>query len=249
LALTVLIHPMPVAENTIKRSWPVMFLSGIILYLFMLDNKLGHFEGMLMFGLLMLFIVRSIKSNRSFVPVEEKMVPKQKFTKKVYLLMVVTASVGLAIGSRFLVQGASGIASGLGVSERVISLTVVAFGTSIPELTTSIVAALRKEANISVGNIIGSNVFNVYAVIGITSTFQNIRFRFTDFQIDMAFMLLFYLILFLAFLPLRSGWENRRSLSEWYSNVKTGKVGRISGFIMILLYASYLVLILKIKPQ
>ena len=202
LALTVMILPMPVGAQTIRRSWPIMLISGLALYFSMLDGVINRIEGITMFALLIGFIISSIKSAKKFPISVSIPKPDNRHKTWVYLIMIVLASGGLAFGSRFLVIGASEIANYIGISERIISITVVAFGTSIPELTASIIAAIKKETDISVGNIVGSNIFNVFAVIGITSGIHRIQFSFDDFRIDLYFMIFFFVLLFVFILPI-----------------------------------------------
>ncbi|MFA9388264.1 MAG: calcium/sodium antiporter [Prolixibacteraceae bacterium] len=246
LGLTVIILPMPVNQQTIKRSWPIMFLSGGLLFAFMSNNLIDQIEGVALFALLILFIISSIRSANKF-PIHIK-IPKPKNEHKIgfYVLMVIIASAGLAFGSKFLVNGASGLALNMGISERIISITVVAFGTSIPELTTSIIAAFRKESDISVGNIIGSNIFNVFAVIGITAGYRSIPLKFSEFSIDLTFMMIFYLLLLLSMMPLGFLFRNNgTSFASRYRAVTQGKISRIQGSIFVLLYVSYIILIFK----
>jgi cation:H+ antiporter len=246
LALTVIILPIPVSQQTIKRSWPIMFASGAILFGFMTNNVISQNEGILMFVLLILFIISSIKSAKRFP--EEINVPKpeNKYKIGVYYLFVILASGGLALGSRFLVKGASGMAMELGISERLISITIVAFGTSIPELTASVSAAFKKETDISVGNIVGSNIFNVFAVIGISAGIHPIPFNFSDFRIDLNFMMMFYALLLLFILPLRTMMQHKNlSLKTRYSQITAGNISRKAGIVFILLYALYIFILFK----
>ncbi|MBN2806220.1 MAG: calcium/sodium antiporter [Prolixibacteraceae bacterium] len=246
LALTVIILPMPVTQQTIKRSWPIMFASGVILYGFMTNNLIGRNEGIFMFVLLILFIISSMKSAKRFPEKINVPKPDNRFKIWVYFLFVVLASAGLAVGSRFLVNGASGLAQVLGVSERIISITIVAFGTSVPELTASIIAAFKKETDISVGNIVGSNIFNVFAVIGITSGIHSIAFNFSDFRIDLNFMMMFYVLLFLAMVPLRTMMKQKNlSLKTRYNQLSEGKISRTAGFVMVTLYVLYIFMLFK----
>jgi cation:H+ antiporter len=249
LALTVIILPMPVVGQTIKRSWPFMFFSGIVLYGSMYNGNVGHPEGMFMFFLLLVFIVGSIRSSKvkTLSDVPEK--AKNKYPLWVYVMMVLSASVGLAIGSKFLVIGASAFAAAVGVSERVISLTVVAFGTSIPELTASVIAAFKKETDISVGNIIGSNIFNVFAVIGITSWVHIIPLDFQSFSFDLNIMMIFYVLLFIFILPL--GYlikKDRLTNLNFLGRIRKldgGQISRLEGVILFSFYICYIYLTLN----
>lgn len=164
------------------------------------------------------------------------------------MVIVLFASLGLAIGSRFLVIGASGIAGSMGISERLISITIVAFGTSIPELTASVIAAFKKETDISVGNIVGSNIFNVFAVIGITSSIQPISMNFSEFRIDLNFMVAIYLLLLLFILPMAYLLKKEKpfSLIKKYKGISGSRISRTEGALLLLSYIVYVVLIFKI---
>lgn len=248
LGITVVILPMPVAQQTIKRSWPVMLIAGIALYLTMLNNRVGTFEGLALFVLLIWFIISSIRSSKRF-PINVSIPkPSNKLPIWVYIGIVVLASGGLALGSRFLVNGASVMAASMGVSERIISITIVAFGTSVPELTASIIAALKKETDISVGNIVGSNIFNVFAVIGISSGVHVIDFNFSEFAIDLNFMLLFFILLFVFILPWKEigqGIKQKQGLVKIYKEITGSRISRTEGGILVVMYVVYIVLIFK----
>lgn len=249
LALTVIILPMPVARQTIKRSWPIMFISGLVLYAFMYNGIVSHVEGVIMFVLLVLFIVVSINGAKKYNQPVKIPKPDNKYNLWVYLMMVVAASAGLAIGSRFLVTGASAIASEIGISERIISITIVAFGTSVPEMAASIIAAFKKETDISVGNIIGSNIFNVFAVIGITSGVHTIPLKFGEFRFDLIIMLIFYLLLFFFILPHRSIIKRDKTEANTLylriKNISIGRISRVAGIILLVLYIAYIIFIFK----
>ena len=250
LAITVIILPMPVAPQTIKRSWPFMFFAGIILYVSMYTNgAIGRLEGLIMFAFLIFFIINSLQSAKKFKQSVSIPKPKNKHPLWVYLTMVIVASAGLAFGSKFLVTGASSVATEIGISERIISITIVAFGTSIPELTASVIAAFKKETDISVGNIIGSNIFNVFAVIGITAGVKPILLNFQEFRIDLNFMMIFFLLLFIFILPLKWLFGKQSSTSgtliERYQKIEGGSISRTEGFILFALYVAYIFLIFK----
>jgi cation:H+ antiporter len=248
LALTVIILPMPVAAQTIRRSWPIMFISGLVLYGAMFNGIISRIEGAVMFLLLIFFIISSIKSSKRFPIKVSVPKPDNKYKIWVYMVIVLFASFGLAIGSRFLVLGASGIAGSMGISERLISITIVAFGTSIPELTASVIAAFKKETDISVGNIVGSNIFNVFAVIGITSSIQPISMNFSEFRIDLNFMVAIYLLLLLFILPIAYLLKKEKtfSLIKKYKGISGSRISRTEGALLLLSYIVYVVLIFKI---
>lgn len=239
LGLTVLILPMAVAKSTIKHSWPVMLVSAIALYLTMIDGKVGRIEGLLLFICLVLFILSSLKDSKKETAIVD--IPKPQYPLWLAIVIVLASSAGLALGSRLLVIGASSLAAYAGVSERVISLTLVAFGTSIPELTASIIAAFKKESDISVGNIIGSNIFNVFAVIGITSMLHPIGFQFSDFHSDLIWMFAISILLFLFILPYKHFAEN--GLAGGWKSISGGRIGRLAGAVFVLFYILYIYLV------
>ena len=170
LAITVLIFPILVDKNTKRLDWPVMMGASLLFFFFMLDGELARWEGGVLLGLLVVFtyylISNSRKKKREVEEDAEDQKP-QSFPKA--MLFLGLGLVGLYFGAEWLLKGAIGIAVSSGMSEEVIAVTIVAFGTSVPELVTSAVAAYRKETDISVGNLIGSNLFNICTVLGITS--------------------------------------------------------------------------------
>lgn len=175
LGLTAIIFPIVVDVNSIKMDWPSMMLATILLFLFIYDNKLERWEGAILFvGLLVfnVYIIRKSRKQTKSESVDEQNVGKSAVWLNV--ILIVAGSVGLVFGSDLFVDGAVGIAKRFGVSDLVIGTTVVAFGTSVPELITSTIAAFRKQTDISIGNLIGSNLFNIAAILGITSLVTDI---------------------------------------------------------------------------
>lgn len=174
LGVTTMIFPIIVARNTKIIDWPMMMMATVLFLIFSLDLEIARWEGILMFSILVAFTVWLIRKSRKETKsdaFEEVEVELQKKTKPLlsitYLLL---GLVGLYFGSEWMLKGAVSIASSFGMTERVIALTIVAFGTSVPELVTSAIAAFKKETDISVGNLIGSNLFNIFAVVGLTAT-------------------------------------------------------------------------------
>ncbi len=175
LGVTVLLSTISVEKSFYKTDWPIMMLSSVLLYLFLIfDGILQSYEGGLLFFLLFLFLVYLLKFQKSAVldemPKEEDVLP---LYKNVYYLLI--GALALWGGSELLISGAVHTASYYGVSERVIGVTVVSIGTSIPELSASLMAIFKQEKAISLGNLIGSNVFNILAVLGLTSLVSPIK--------------------------------------------------------------------------
>ena len=202
LAMSAMILPIPVMSKRLTTDWGWMLGSSVLFFIFACNGSIVTYEGVILFTLLLLFLVSSIRAVRKVSKSAESQEAKPKENKVWFsLLLVLGASGGLALGADLLIGGASEIARGLGVTERVISITLVAFGTSLPELAASCMAAIRKQTDISIGNIIGSNIFNVLAVIGVTSIFKNIPIDIAAFKYDFIAMLLISVALMLFIIP------------------------------------------------
>ena len=209
LAITALLVPIPVHKNSLRIDWPMMMMVSILLYLFILNDNLTYYEGGTLFVLLMGYLYYLIKKSRKEHNPEDEVTDMKQLSFTVSIIIIVISSFGLAFGADFLVDGASEIASSWGVSKRVISITIVAFGTSLPELTASIVAASKKQTDISIGNIIGSNIFNISVVLGITSVVKNIPVDHVAFSFDIIWMLFVAILLFLFIFPFKTVFLNR----------------------------------------
>lgn len=173
LGLSAMVAPLIVARQLIRLDVPVMVLvSGLVLFLAM-DGRLARWEGLLLAGLGVLYTVALIRIGRrdgASLGDEVDDTPPGAWWLNALLILVGLAL--LILGARWLVEAAVTIATGLGVSELIIGLTVVAVGTSMPEIATSILATLRGQREIAVGNVIGSNVFNLLVVLGATAAFS-----------------------------------------------------------------------------
>ncbi len=182
LGLTAMVRPLEVAGRVITREIPVMIAVTLLLFPLVWDGELSRADGgilLVVLGLYLLFINRAAGEEKAEVKGEfdiydEKARPDAR-TVAGSLALIVGGSIGLVMGGRAIVLSAEYIAEMFGVPDLVIGLTIVAVGTSLPELATALVAAMRKEADIAVGNIIGSNVFNIAAILGVTSTVTPIR--------------------------------------------------------------------------
>jgi cation:H+ antiporter len=169
LGLTLIILPVMVDSRSLLFNMLVMLGVTALLILFVLDLRLDWWEGIILIFLLVSFVWYSIRGSRINLKNGIGEIPPKKYSLMVSLIIIVVSGVGLVYGARYLVDGASEIARNLGVSERAISVSVIALGTSLPELVTSAVAAFRKENDISIGNIIGSNIFNILGILGASS--------------------------------------------------------------------------------
>ena len=176
LGITAIIGPIIVSKDFYKLNWPVMLLFSLSLYYFLSnDNVLSQTEGFILLVALAIFLYILIKTAKkedvSLEEVDDALADISYFKIVVWLII---GSVSLYFGSDLLVEGAKKIATNMGVSEGVISITMIAIGTSVPELAASVIAAVRGEKAISLGNLIGSNIFNIASVLGFTSLIKEI---------------------------------------------------------------------------
>ena len=224
LGITLLIAEMDVQKSFFTTNWPVMMVASILLFLFLCNDYLiSDFEGLIFVLFLIFFLVYLFRFQNDEIiddlPEDVDLLPAYK-TFTLFML----GSVGLWGGSEMLITGATDLAITLGVGERLIGVTVVSVGTSIPELAASIIAVLKKEKAISLGNLVGSNIFNILAVVGITSLITPIPANdHVIYTNDIYWMLLVSMVLpILVLLP------------------KKMELKRKSGIILLLLYVVFL---------
>lgn len=176
LGITALVSSIAVDKSFYKLNWPVMMLFSMALFYFLTnDNKLTPIEGGVLFGALVIFLIVLIKvakKEKVLEEVDESLAIVSNFKIFIWLLI---GAVALYFGSVWLVDGAKELAAALGVSDAVIAATVIAIGTSVPELAASVIAAVKKEKALSLGNLIGSNIFNIGSVLGLTSIIKTIE--------------------------------------------------------------------------
>ena len=221
LAVIILLSNIDVRKSFYITDWPMLMLASLLFCGFIyFDGYLSRYEGGIMFIVLFFFLVYLLRYQRTAVvddPHEDDR-PIPMYLSVLYLILGCGALWG---GSELLVKGAVDLADHYGVSDRIIGITVVSVGTSIPELAASIIAVIKKEKAISVGNLIGSNIFNLLAVLGITSLITPIQVN--DYSLlnnDLFWMLgISFLILPLVFFPkgLRLGWRDGLILILVYS--------------------------------
>jgi cation:H+ antiporter len=200
LGITAIIGPIVVSKDFYKLNWPVMMFFSLVLYYFLSnDAVLSQAEGVLLLVGLMVFLFVLIRNARkeeiTSIEVDDALA-EIGFGKIIIWLLI--GGVSLYYGAGFLVDGAKVIAENMGVSEGVISITMIAIGTSVPELAASVIAAIKGEKAISLGNLIGSNIFNIGSVLGLTAIIKEIPIPLDEPQIlsrDIFWMLGFSAIL------------------------------------------------------
>lgn len=207
LAITLLVAKIDVQQSFYTINWPVMMFATVLMSIFIFDDQIvQRYEGIILFSTLLLFLIYLLKFQKQAVvdemPEDDEALPDYKTA--FYLII---GAAGLWGGSELLIEGATETAKNFGVSERLIAITVVSIGTSIPELSASLIAVLKKEKAISLGNLIGSNVFNILAVLGITAMISPVPVKdLTLLNNDIFWVLgISFLILPLVFIP-----KNRR---------------------------------------
>ena len=212
LGITLLLGTMHVQKSFYKVDWPVMMIASAMLYFFLAgDNVIEQYEGIILFSFLVIFLIYLLRFQKTAVldelPEDDEPLPLFKI-----VLFLVIGGLGLWGGSELLIKGATSLAQEFGVSERIIGVTVVSIGTSVPELAASIIAVLKKEKAISLGNLIGSNVFNILAVLGITSIITPVAVKDQALLTNDIFWMLAisFVILPLVFVPkgYRLNWKD-----------------------------------------
>ena len=188
LGIAGLITPMVVQSSTAWKEIPMSFIAVIIIFLltnnfFLSDTKvLSRLDGLLLlllFGLFLWYVYKQLKTDTAEIPVEAIILS----TPKIWVYLIIGMA-GLIIGGKMVVNNASTIATAFGVSEKIIGLTIVALGTSLPELATSVIAALKKNNDIAVGNIIGSNIFNLFLILPVSSLIRPMTYN-ASFNTDL----------------------------------------------------------------
>ncbi len=224
LGLTALVYPLSFKKRLYQFDIPVMLTACVLFAIFLFTNALLEaWEGfvfIVMLGILTLYLIQ--KSRKQELLSKEVNVDSVSLFKLSFYL--VSGGTCLYFGSHFLVNGASGLAREIGLSERIISVSIVAFGTSVPELAASIIAALKKQKDLSIGNLIGSNIFNVLAVLGITSMVKPIAvldqsLLTNDIWWMLGISVLLYPLMFLF---------------------KKDHFGRVEGLVLLMVYTIYI---------
>ncbi len=188
LGVSTIIFAIPAEKQSIRIDWPVMMIASLLFFGLALDGSLSFLDGLMLFTLLIAFIVYVIrKSRKEHIEVEEDNQVKPNLAKDSFFVII--GSIALMYGADLFLDGSVVLAKNVGMSDRVIGLTVVALGTSMPELVTSVIAAFKKQADISIGNLIGSNIFNLLAVGGITAMIKPIVVEATSMNYDAIWMI------------------------------------------------------------
>jgi len=229
LGISALFTAVPVKKSTFRYEIPfVIAISAVLLLLGMVDGIIGKLDAVILLVIFAVFFVYLILLSKKGDSSADDDVPAltDKDTVPKMILFIVIGLAAIVFGSDFTVTGATAIAEALNVDDRIIGLTIVAFGTSLPELVTSVTAARKHQADIAIGNIVGSNIFNILFVIGLAGIFSPNPIKFeSSFMIDgivaTASVVLLWLLIF-----------------------KDKKLKKAGGIIMLCFYAIYFVYLL-----
>lgn len=221
VGISALVQPLAFSPHVLKIDLPLMILAQILLFLLMIPGALYRLSGLLMVALMIAYVIYRVKTGEQTVEEEELAKLKSgKYSPVIDLLLIIAGLIALIAGGNYFVKGAVHIATQFQISERVIGLTIVAVGTSLPELAITFVAALRKHTDIAIGNIVGSSIFNTLFIAGGVSLLLPIHFSQKLFLVDVPIMIGFCLLL-------------------WFIMHRQRIISRLSGAFLLLCYVLY----------
>ncbi|MGX9463208.1 calcium/sodium antiporter [Shewanella sp. A14] len=217
LAITALIRPITVQSQMVKRDIPIMIAASILVWFLLLDGEVSFIDGAILFSLLLGYLGFSYISSKNK---PEELNIDAKPQNPLFSITLITLGIGMLVsGGILFVNGAVDLAKQFGISEVIIGLTIVAIGTSMPELVTSVMAALKGQSDIAIGNVVGSNIFNVLGILGATALIHPVSAAGFN-EIDFIAMLIF------AFMVLPFAWSGLR-------------IGRREGAVLLTGYLGY----------
>lgn len=226
LGLTALIRAIPVQNSTVKYEIPfTIFITVLLAVLGLADHRVSRPEGGILWGFMILYLLYLLKmAKKGEASVEPEQEEKETSLLKM-IVMVVAGAAMIVLGSDVAVDAATELAVIFGMDDRLIGLTIVAFGTSLPELVTSVTAALKGKADIAVGNIVGSNVFNILFVVGTSALITPVEYK-ADFLVDSITAVAAMVLLLVCV-------------------VRKKRLGRLGGAVMLAGYAAYFVYLVR----
>lgn len=226
LGLTAAICVIPVQKSTVRYEIPFTILITVLLaVLGLMDNQISRLEGGILWAFMIVYLVYLLRMAKKGKEDQEKKEEEKKSPLWKLILMVIVGAAMIVWGSDITVDAATKLATIFGMSERIIGLTIVAFGTSLPELVTSVTAAVKGKADIAIGNIVGSNIFNILFVVGTTALITPVVYS-AGFLMDSIVAVAAALFL-------------------WICVAKNRRLGRLGGILMLIGYAGYFVCLLR----
>lgn len=226
LGVTSAIRPVAVQKSTVRYEIPFMIgVSALLLGIGYTDNTVGRLDGVIFWALMIGYLLYLLGMAKKGNGLPEEMPDDKPMPVWKMLVLIVAGGVMIVLGSDVAVDAATELARIFGMSERLIGLTIVAFGTSLPELVTSVTAALKGKADIAVGNIVGSNIFNILFVVGTSALITPVTYA-ADFLTDSIVCIAAAILL-------------------WLCVFKNKRLGRLGGAAMLLGYAGYFVYLMR----
>lgn len=227
LGITAAIKPIAVQKSTVRYEIPfVILVSALLMGIGYMDHTVGRMDGIILWAFMIVYLVYLLVMAKKGQPLPEedsrsdKSMPVWKM-----LVLIVLGGVMIVAGSDVAVDAATELARIFGMSERLIGLTIVAFGTSLPELVTSVTAAIKGKADIAVGNIVGSNIFNILFVVGTSALITPVAYA-ADFLVDSVMCIAVGVLL-------------------WLCVFKNKRLGRVSGLLMLFCYGGYFIYLIQ----
>ena len=225
LGITSVITELMIQKNTIRYEMPFLILITAVLLFMGMDGEIVFYEGIILWILFLVYLGYLFKISKAETTDQIEIVNKQGMPVLKSIAFTLIGLVMIIVGSKFAVDAASAIARIIGLSERFIGLTIVALGTSLPELVTSVTAARKGSADVAIGNIVGSNIFNILFVLGTTALIISVPFRI-PFRVDTMIAIGAAVLL-------------------WICSMRNCRLSRKAGAVMLLTYAGYFVYLLK----
>ena len=227
LGLTAIIVPIAVHADVVQRQFPIMFLVMAISLVIFFNNDLSFFEAIMLLLALLIFIVYTVVNEKKQTPDIDEVVEDLNNPKPlISVLWLIAGLILLVVSSKVLVWGAVDIARAFGVSDLIIGLTIIAIGTSLPEVATSIASAVKGKPDLAIGNVVGSNIFNLLAVIGTAGVIAPTSINPDVMNRDVVVMFAITILMVLLISP----WRNKHILS------RSGGLILLAGYIAYLLF-------------
>jgi cation:H+ antiporter len=233
LGISGMIYPLVVTKGTVWKEIPLSLLAAFLLGIMANDilidgavkSELSRIDGLVLLSFFIIFLYYSFSISKR-IEGQESLIPKKKHNIRTISYMILTGLFALISGGKFVVDGAVEIATALGISQSTIGLTIVAVGTSLPELATSAVAAYKKNPEIAIGNVVGSNIFNIFFILGISSLIKPLGFGAKS-NLDIGVLILSSIILFIFMFT-----GKRHKLDRWEAGL------------FLIIYAAYICVII-----
>lgn len=229
LGVSSIIYPLAVTKGTVWKEIPFSLLAAIVLFVIANDqlldgsemSDLTRIDGLVFLSFFIIFIYYTVSIAAGIEGMEEH-VPTKQYGWRLSFLYIILGLIGLTVGGKWIVDGAIALAFKFGMSESLVGLTIVAVGTSLPELATSAMAAYKRNVEIAVGNVVGSNIFNIFFVLGVSAIIKPLPLQMKN-NLDIGVVILSSLLLFLFMFT-----GKRRSLDRW------------EGIVFLFLYSGYI---------